>query len=89
VTQEFLSFGKPVVNICFDAVPEAFDKSARRFWEASFYTGMRSEQQVKPSFDLDAAVQAIQSALGNQVIFVDNKYSVNAVKTICATLFTG
>jgi len=64
VTLEFLTLDRPIINICFDAVeglpPE---KSNTRFWEADFYSEMRTHPLVQPAFSYDELVAKTQQTL--------------------------
>lgn len=54
VTKDFLFFNKPVINVCFDAVPPAqHSESIMRYWEAPFYEEYRCNANVIPAFNLE------------------------------------
>jgi hypothetical protein len=50
VTLEFSAAGRLVVNVCFDARPQAPEISNRRFWDAPFYQAVRRSPLVAGAF---------------------------------------
>jgi len=68
VTRDFLLFGKPVVNICFDARLDGTDpESNLRYWNAPFYEAYRDHGLIWPSFSLEDLVQNVKEALEAEV----------------------
>ena len=64
VTRDFLLFGKPVVNICFDAgLGSTHPESNLRYWNAPFYKAYREHDLVRPSFSQEELVDNVQAAL--------------------------
>lgn len=64
VTRDFLLFGKPVVNICFDAGLDSTNpESNLRYWNAPFYRVYREHDLIRPSFSQEDLVNNVESAL--------------------------
>lgn len=64
VTRDFLLFGKPVVNICFDLTrPADPTESLLRYWEATFYRCYRDDWRVTPTFCAEGLARSVSELL--------------------------
>lgn len=64
VTRDFLLFGKPVVNICFDpGLDSTNPESNLRYWNAPFYKAYREHDLIQPSFSPEDLVNNVEVAL--------------------------
>lgn len=70
VSMEFLTFSRPIVNICYDAVDELQPYEGNlRFWHADFYSELRPHRLIRPAFSeasLFAEISAIIRATHEQ-----------------------